>query len=127
MPGSLSRALCLAMCAVLLAAMPAAASGGVRKRGDCSGGEGGWELRVDRVDRDTLRIRFRIDDVDAGETWQLFISDNGTRVYSGTKRATSDGEVRIRRAIRDRAGTDKVAASGVNVNDGTTCQGSVAF
>jgi hypothetical protein len=126
MPRLLSRASCLAMCAVLLAAVPAAA-GDVRKRGDCSGGEGDWDLRVERVDSDTLRVRFKIDDVDAGETWQLFLSDNGTRVYSGTKVANSEGEVRVRKAIRDRAGADKVAASGVNVNDGTTCQGSVSF
>ena len=124
---SLSRSLCLALCATLLAAVPAAASGEVRRRGSCSGGEGDWDLRVERADRDTLLVRFKIDDVDPGESWQLFVSDNGTRVYSGTKVASSGGEVRVRREIRDRAGTDRIAASGLNVHDGTTCQGSVSF
>jgi hypothetical protein len=58
--------------------------------------------RVVRVDRDTLAVRFKINDVDPGESWQLFLSDNGTRVYSGTKTASSDGEVRVRRRIADR-------------------------
>jgi hypothetical protein len=123
----LVRSLCAGICAALLVASPATAGDGVRRRGDCAGGEGDWDLRVDRVDHDTLRVRFKIDDVDPGEPWQLFLSDNGTRVYSGTKTANSEGEVRVRRKIADRSGTDKVAASGVNVDDGTTCQGSVSF
>lgn len=111
---------------VSLAAHPVWADDGVRRRGECAG-EGDWRLRVDRIDRRTLRVRFRIDDVDRGETWQLFISRNGVRVYSGTKVADDGGEVRVRRRIADRAGTDRIAASGVNVADGTTCQGSVRF
>ena len=123
----LIRSACVGVCAVALVSAPASAGDGVRRRGDCTGGEGDWDLRVDRVDRNTLRVRFTIDDVDAGEPWQLFLSDSGTRVYSGTRSANSEGEVRVRRKIADRSGTDKVAASGVHVNDGTTCQGSVSF
>jgi hypothetical protein len=121
------RSLCLGLCIVVLGASAASAGDGVRRRGDCTGGDGDWDLRVERVDRSTLAVRFKIDDVDPGESWQLFLSDNGTRVYSGTKTANREGELRVRRRIADRAGTDRVAASGVNVNDGTTCQGSVSF
>ena len=121
------RSLCLAVCVVVVGAGSASAGDGVRRRGDCAGGEGDWDLRVERVDRTTLAVRFKIDDVDPGESWQMFLSDNGTRVYSGTKTASSDGEVRVRRRIADRSGTDRIGASGVNVNDGTTCQGSVSF
>jgi hypothetical protein len=123
----LIRAASVALCAVALVATPASAGDEVRRRGDCTGGEGDWDLRVEREDRDTLRVRFKIDDVDPGETWQLFLSDNGTRVFAGTKDANAGGEVRVRRNIRDRSGTDRIAASGVNVDDGTTCQGSVSF
>jgi hypothetical protein len=104
----------------------AAAGDGVRRRGSCSGGPGEWELRVSREDARTLRVRFLIDDVDSGKTWQLFISDNGVRVYSGTKVAR-DGQVRVRRLIPDLAGTDRITASGVNADDGTTCGGRVSF
>ena len=127
MRGRSFRALCLGLCAALMTAGSASAGDGVRRRGDCAGGEGDWDLRVERVDRNTLAVRFKIDDVDPGETWQMFLSDNGSRVYSGTKTASSDGEVRVRRRIADRSGTDRIGASGVNVNDGTQCQGSVSF
>jgi hypothetical protein len=124
----LTRSLCLGLCAALLAAAPAAAGDDeVRRRGDCSGGEGDWDLRVKRIDRNTLEVRFKIDDVDSGERWQLFLSNNGDRVYSDTKVSNSEGEVRIRKRIRNRAGTDRIAASGLNESDGTTCQGSVSF
>jgi len=121
------RSLCLGLCVVVFGASAASAGDGVRRRGDCTGGEGDWDLRVERVDRSTLAVRFKIDDVDPGDSWQLFLSDNGTRVYSGTKTANSEGELRVRRRIADRSGTDRVSASGVHVNDGTTCQGSVSF
>ena len=121
-----SRVVCLALCAVVLTSVPAWAGDDVRRRGDCAG-DGDWDLRVERIDRNTLKVRFKIDDVDPGESWQVFISDNGVRVYSGTKVANREGELRVRRKIADRAGTDRIAASGVNVADGTTCQGSVSF
>lgn len=120
------RSLCVAACVVLVSTGVASAGGEVR-RGSCSGGEGHWVLRVERVDRNTLAVRFKIVDVDPGESWQLFLSDNGVRVHSATKVADARGEVRIQDRIRDRAGTDRIRASGVNVNDGTTCQGSVSF
>jgi hypothetical protein len=121
------RGAVIALCLIVVAATSATAGGEVRRRGDCAGGEGDWDLRVEREDRNTLEVRFKIDDVDPGETWQLFLSDNGVGVFSGTKRANSEGEVRVRREIRDRAGTDHIKASGVNLDDGTTCRGSVAF
>lgn len=120
------RACCLVVVLVALAA-PASAGGDARRRGDCAGGPGDYELRVGRVDRATLRVRFRIDDVDPGEAWQIFVSDNGVRVVSMTKTSNAEGQIRIRRRIRDRAGTDRVVASGLNVVDGTTCRGTIRF
>lgn len=121
------RASCLVVAVLVVSAAPASADGDARRRGDCVGGPGDYELRVGRVDRTTLRIRFRIDDVDPGDAWQIFVSDNGVRVVSRTKTSNAEGQVRIRRRIRDRAGTDRVVASGLNVVDGTTCRGTVRF
>lgn len=119
-------AVCVVVLLTLSATLSASAGGDrVRRRGSCAG-PGDWELIVRRRSATTLQVRFKIDDVDSGETWQLFVSDNGVRVYSGTKTA-HDGEVRVRKLIADRAGTDRVAASGVNADDGTTCTGSVSF
>jgi len=84
-------------------------------------------LRVQRESRTKLRIRFEIDDVPAGQRWQLFLSDNGTRVYPRTKVSRRGGEVRVRIATRNRPGRDHIAASGVNTKTGTTCEGSVRY
>jgi hypothetical protein len=97
----------------------------VRRHGSCSGGPGHWTLRVRRVDG-SLRIRFVIDDVAQHQSWQVFMSDNGTRIFSGTRRSTSEGKVRVRVRTRNRAGTDRIAASGVNAAVGTTCEGSLS-
>jgi hypothetical protein len=120
------RTLSLALALIVLLAVPARA-GGDDHRGSCSGGRGEWRLRVQREDADTLRIRFRIEDVAPGQSWQLFISDNGTRVYSATSTSTSQGEIRVNKLTRDRAGRDRIAASGVNSAAGTTCEGSVSL
>ena len=125
MPGTRIRAIALAL-ALMLAAAPAHASDEVRRRGSCSGGPGDWTLRV-RRDDGALRVRFTIDDVAAGQSWQLFLSDNGTRIFSGTKTSNAEGEVRVSRRTTNRAGSDRIAASGVNTVNGTTCEGSLTY
>jgi hypothetical protein len=125
MPGTRIRAIALAL-ALLLAAAPAHASDEVRRRGSCSGGPGDWTLRV-RRDDGALRVRFTIDDVRSGQSWQLFLSDNGTRIFSGSKSSDAEGEVRVSKRTTDRAGSDRIAASGVNTQNGTTCEGSLSY
>jgi hypothetical protein len=125
MPGTRIHAIALAL-ALMLAAAPAHASDEVRRRGSCSGGPGDWTLRV-RRDDGALRVRFTIDDVAAGQSWQLFLSDNGTRIFSGTKTSNAEGEVRVSRRTTNRAGSDRIAASGVNTVNGTTCEGSLTY
>ena len=109
-------------------ASPAGASDDrVRRRGECAGGPGRWELIVRHEDDSSLRVRWEIDSGAEGQTWQLFISDNGRRVYAGSKVSRDDGEVRVRRETADRSGTDIVKASGVNLATGESCGGSVSF
>ncbi len=123
------RALTLAVCLCLVVglASPVAAGGDVRRRGSCSGGPGEWTLRVQRESRKKLRVRFEIDDVPKGQRWQLFLANDGHRVYSGTKLSRRGGEVRVRILIRNRRGRDRIAASGVHTRTGTTCEGSVRY
>jgi hypothetical protein len=124
---ALTLACALSLALALTGASPAAADDEVRRRGDCSGGRGDWVLRVRREDAGRLRVRFKIDDVPAGQSWQLFLSDNGTRIYSGTKTSSSSGEVRVSLLTTNRAGSDRIAASGVNTKSGTTCEGSLSY
>lgn len=120
-------AVALAVALAVLAVSPAGADDEVRRRGDCSGGSGDWVLRVRREDAGRLRVRFKIDDVAAGQSWQLFLSNDGTRIYSGTKTSSSSGEVRVSLLTTNRAGSDRIAASGVNTKNGTTCEGSLSY
>ena len=112
--------------AMSLAAPVVAAPAAVEREGSCSGGPGHWNLRVRRESGD-LFIRFNIVDVAAGQTWQVFISDNGSRIFSGTRVSSSTGKVRVTTTTRDRAGSDRIAASGVNTKTGTTCEGSLRY
>ncbi len=121
------RALSLALVLAVLFTVPAHAGSANDRHGACDGGPGRWRLRVQREDADTLRIRFRIEDVAPGQSWQLFISDNGTRIYSATRTSTSQGEIRVDKNTRDRAGRDHIAANAVNSATGTTCEGSVSI
>jgi hypothetical protein len=112
--------------ALMFAPAPAHANDEARRRGSCSGGPGDWTLRV-RRDDGALRVRFTIDDVRTGQSWQLFLSDNGTRIFSGTKSSDAEGEVRVSKRTTNRAGSDRIAASGVNTVNGTTCEGSLTY
>jgi len=109
-------------------ASPAAASDDrVRRRGECAGGPSEWELIVRQETASTLRVSWEIEGGAQGQTWQLFISDNGDRIYVGSKVSRDGSEVRVRRETADRSGTDLVKASGVNLATGESCGGSVRF
>jgi hypothetical protein len=113
---------------LLLAAIaaPASAHGG-EVRGSCSGGPSEYRLRVRQGDGDSLRVRFEIESEGAGERWQVFLSDNGTRIYARTRLSDGDGWIRVRKATEDRDGADRISASGVNLETGESCAGSVSF
>ena len=123
MPGTRTRAVALAL-ALILAAAPAHASDEVRRRGSCSGGPGDWTLRV-RRDDGVLRLRFKIDDVPTGQSWQLFMSDNGTCLL-GHQDVERRGRGACLKRTTNRAGSDRIVASGVNTKTGTTCEGPSA-
>jgi hypothetical protein len=113
--------------AVALALAPEVARADVRTSGSCSGGSGDYRLDVQREDRNSLRVRFEIEAEGAGERWQVFVSDDGVRVFARTRYSNDDGDVRVRIDIADRAGTDRISASAANLDDGETCGGSVRF
>jgi hypothetical protein len=113
--------------AATLAAPARASDDRVRRRGECTGGPSEWELIVRRESASKLRVRWEIDGGAAGQTWQLFISDNGYHVFAGSKTSKDGGEVRVRREIDDRAGDDLIKATGVNLATGESCGGSLTY
>lgn len=120
------RGSALALGLVLLLSTPATAGGQVEQRGDCVSGPGEWRLVVQPEGPRTLRIRFELKDVVSGQTWQLFLSNNGVGILSVT-RVADDGDLRVRKLTRDRPGRDRISATAVNVDSGATCGGSVRF
>jgi hypothetical protein len=98
----------------------------MRREGSCSG-PSDWRLEVRHEDARTLRVRFRIEHGPAGAVWELFLSDNGTRFFAGTRRADGNGEVRVRRYPKDLAGTDHIKGYGYNRTTGEVCSGSLAY
>jgi hypothetical protein len=77
------------------------------------------------MDDGTIRVKFRIDTGIPGDEWQLFVSDDGERVFAGTRVAEADGVVRLTRRTRDRTGPDEISATGLDVLDGETCTGDL--
>ena len=60
-----------------------------------------WRLDAERrKGPDTIEVRFDIEHVRPGKRWQLFLSDNGTRIFAGTRTADGDGEIRASRSPR---------------------------
>jgi hypothetical protein len=125
-PHRIRRGIALALFVSVLAVTPARADDAVKTSGSCSG-RGSWVLITRRQTTSTIKVRFTIEHVAAGSTWQLFLSDNGVRILATTKTAGSDGEVRASKITADRSGVDHIKASGVNLDAGGSCAGSLAF
>jgi hypothetical protein len=123
-----SRALLVAALSLLLAATasPALAGRAVTRDGSCSG-RGEWTLRVRRETSTTIRVRFLIERADPGDTWQLFLSDNGIRIFSASRVADADGELRAVKVTSNRSGTDRIKGSGVNISSGGSCEGFLSY
>jgi hypothetical protein len=115
----------LGLLVLTIGASSALAGDEVRQRGSCSGGPSEWRLRVEREDDTSLRVRFDIEGGASGQVWQLFLSDDGERIYAATKESGDGGEVRARRLTADRDGTDRIKATGVNLDTGESCAGRV--
>jgi hypothetical protein len=111
---------------LVVAAGLARASGG-DVEGTCAGGPSEWRLRVSRNGDASLRVRFEIDHGEEGQEWQLFVSDNGQGIFAGSRVSEGGGQVRIRLVTADRAGRDRVKATGVNVATGESCSGSIRY
>ena len=75
----------------------------------------------------TIRVRLVIDRLEPGDTWQVFLSDNGTRILSASRVVDEQGEIRAVKITTDRPGTDRVKGTGVNISGSGSCEGVVAY
>ena len=112
----------------LVASGPAAARDGadeVRVRGLCGGGTSS-ELRVERDDGE-LEVRFELDHDRAGVPWRVVLVHERRVVWRvDARRTRSNGELEVRRTLRDLPGTDTVSARAVGPR-GLVCRASATL
>lgn len=125
-----TRVALVATCAVLMlvgtATGAGAGAGDVTRSGSCSG-RGEWRLRVRHETATTIRVRFTVEHLDPGDTWQLFVSDNGTRIVSASRVVDAGEAIRVTKVTANRDGDDRIRASGVNVTNGGSCDGALTY
>jgi hypothetical protein len=114
----------LAMGSAALLAAPAEAKGSdgrVEKRGTCSKG-GTWKLKA-KHDDNRIEWEFEVDTNRVGQKWSVKVTDNKTRIFTGTRTTTApSGSFSVEKKTANRAGKDVIkarATRGKNVCAGT--------
>jgi hypothetical protein len=100
----------------------ATATVGRDREGNCRAGPGEWDLQIKRRPHRRLRVRFEVDEVGRRQRWQVFMSANGHRIASVTRRSGRDADFQVTRRIRNTRGRDKVSVAAVNPRTGSTCR-----
>jgi hypothetical protein len=111
---------------VATASLASAGIHDVSRHGSCSG-RGEWKLRAQEETASSIRVSFTISRLDPGDTWQLFLSDNGTRILSVSREVGEFGRVRAVTVTSDLGGNDRIKASGVNVSESGSCDGALTY
>jgi hypothetical protein len=100
----------------------ATATVGRDREGNCRAGPGEWDLQIKRRPHRRLRVRFEVDEIGRRQRWQVFMSANGHRIASVTRRSGRSGEIHVTRRTRNTRGRDKVRVAAVNPRTGSICR-----
>lgn len=107
----------------------AAAQGGggdVRAAGACSAGSS-WHLKA-KPDDGRIQVELEIDTHRIGQPWAVTITDNATRIFTGTRTTTApSGSFSVELRAANRAGTDRVVGTARNARTGETCTARVSL
>jgi hypothetical protein len=118
---------CVSLVLALIAAVPGnARDDEMRREGSCSA-HSDWRLEVRHEDANMLQVRFRIDHTPNGAVWEIFLSDNGSRFFAGTRSSGSNGELQVRKHTPDRSGTDRIKGYGYSRASGEVCSGVIKY
>lgn len=102
----------------------AAKDGDVKANGACSKGST-WKLKAGARDSG-IETEFEVDSNKVGQVWTVRLTDNGVRVFAGTRTTVApSGSFSVERRIANRAGTDRIVGTATNSATGETCSGSV--
>jgi hypothetical protein len=92
----------------------------VRVAGTCSGGT--HQKLVAKRDDGRLEVEVEVDSNRTGQTWHVWVGDNGARVVSvSAVTAGPSGSFEIERKTTDRAGADRISAVATNAKTGERC------
>jgi hypothetical protein len=96
-------------------------------QGVCDQGLSHWRLRVlpDPEKAGVLIVRFALADGTPGDTWNLFLDQNGTGFFAGSRVSDDLGFLRVGRRTPDGPGVDVIHAAGHDVVTGEICRGRV--
>jgi hypothetical protein len=98
----------------------------VRRAGHCSAATV-WKLKA-KHDDGRVEVEVEVDSNRNGQRWSVAINDNGTRVFTGSRRTHApSGSFEVERKITNRAGTDRIKTLARNAATGERCYGSVAL
>ena len=98
---------------------------GVGRQGPCTGSSH-WRIRV-IPDAGMLDVRFLLAGGASDDTWNLFLDQNGTGFFAGSRIAQDLGLVQVRRLRPDAPGVDVISAAAHDIVTGEICQGSVRY
>ena len=79
-------------------------------------------------DNGRIEIEFEVDQNRNNRAWRVTLSDNGHRIFTGTRvtRAPS-GSFTVRLLAANRTGRDRLVARAVNVRTGEVCRATIGL
>ncbi len=93
-------------------------------RNTCSG-RSHWRLAVRVESPGVLWVRVSLKGGRPGQRWNIYMDDNGTGFFAGSRISGEHGSVVIIRRTADRAGLDRVRMAARNIATSETCRGRV--
>jgi len=108
----------------LLPLSPAAARS-LRQTGPCTG-SASWKLSVDRSGG-KLGVTFKVTGATPRSRWTIFMDDNGSGFFAGSRTATSRGRFRVADHTSNLPGPDTIVAAASDRATGETCIGRLTF
>ena len=128
--GALVAGAALAVPAVALSAPDAHARHGgasaVRVAGTCTASTHA-KLKA-KADDGRVEVEFEVDANRKGQRWSVAITDNGEKVWSGTRVTKGrSGSFSVEKRTANRAGVDVISATATNARSGETCTATLTY
>jgi len=96
-----------------------------KNTGSCSG-SADWRITVLRESR-KLAVKLTITGAPPKSSWTIFMDDNGSGFYAGSRTANRKGRVRAEDLTPDRPGPDRIVAAASDRASGEICTGRVTI